>query len=179
MASRNRPSEQASSRTTNASTALPDYEPPSAPLTQAQRRALSQLPQTHPLTELSEHLRNAYSACYDNASAVNDTYHSKLQVMQGRRRKNDEEPEHESLEDMRQQVDQLTKELDSRVRGVVDGHETVAAIQRALQNVHNSTRETTRDEDAEMDETLAAHHIFKEKMASEKLEWEVKSMQER
>ena len=176
MAPRNRTSEQASSRPTKASTALPAYEPPSAPLTQAQRRALSQLSQTHPLTELSEQLRNAYTACYTNASAVNDVYQNKLQRVEGRRRRNDSEPDNNGLEDMRLNVDRLTEELESSVRGMIDGHETVASMQRALQD---SSRETSQAADAEVDENLAARNIFKRTIESEKAEWEAKSMRER
>ncbi|KAI9756201.1 MAG: hypothetical protein M4579_003941 [Chaenotheca gracillima] len=134
---------------------MPEYQPPTHPLTPASVRTLISLPQSHSLTKLQHHLKTANETVTHMAGEVNDRLWQK-QEMQRRRRvrrpqpssqgpeggEDDEEAAaaaaaEEALAEMGNQVENMTAEMEARTRGLIDAEAKLEALQDVLKEVGN------------------------------------------
>lgn len=134
-----------SSRPTARSTPLPRYQPPSHPLNATAQRALHDLPRSHRVDGLQTHLVQAINNLTAAAGDINDRSQQKIANHQKRKARRlardgvapDEEDNDgdRAVEEMRDNVAELTADLEQRVRKIVDAKAAVENVTMVLREL--------------------------------------------
>lgn len=120
---------------------LPVYQPLANKLNEAAQRALHNIPNTHRLDGLHRRLQNANAVLSNSAVEVNDRYQRKSFADQKRQAKlraqglEDDNQDDEAMENVRQDVHDMTDRIDESVRKVIDCKVAVEAVEAALKEV--------------------------------------------
>lgn len=210
-----------SARSTVRFTPLPRYQPPSHPLNANAQRALHELPRSHRVDGLETHLSQAINNLTAAAGDINDRSQQKIAnnqkrkarrqardgVAPGREGDEDEDDRDRAVEEMRENVAELTAELEQRVRKIIDARaavENVTSVLRELDtNLSNGQgviaptqstlgasqlREKRRrpnvnlsdeEDDGEESNSMGPLGVFRQKIESFHTEYEGSSMRHR
>lgn len=131
-------------RPTQGPTPLPAYQPPSCPLNDAAQRSLLALSQTRDVNRLKDHIRRGHETLQDSATEINERLQSKLAQQEradARRAESGREEDAESralVEEMKQKVEELTRNMEAGVRTMIDAQATIEAVEKALGEVHHA-----------------------------------------
>lgn len=138
---RSRPS-GTSNRQRSGHTALPTYQPPQHPLNENAIRAIQDLHRNHRLDSLKTRLNAANNHLAGAAVDINDRLVAQIALHEksrARREKQgsqeDNEEEERAMDEKRQQTDDLTGELESGVRKIIDAKLEVEGFEKALKEL--------------------------------------------
>ena len=139
-----RPSVTAS-RQSRVPIALPPYEVPTNPLNQKAQNALHDLPRDHSLGSLKARMKAANAHLSHAAADINDRLQAKVEREEkGKRRREalsspgSTDPGDEALEQMRQETEEMTVNLDQKIRDVIDSRAKIDGVEKILKELDSN-----------------------------------------
>lgn len=173
-----RPAASSSTTTNTQPPSLPQYEPPTAPLNPAAKRALAGLLESHTVRRLKDHIRHAGEKLTDSAGEVNERVtdervrHEKRTTRDREAGKEEDEDEKENLEKREEEVRNITADLDKGMRGIVDSDVKLAGLVGGIGHLE-------RDAERESGVGGPPVEVLRERIAREGEEWEGRSLVDR
>ncbi len=125
---------------------VPEYQSLQHPLTPTAQRALSVLSQTHALSKLKVHLKEANVTLTEAAGLINDRHTLRLDTQRKEERRRakqgnlPDEPNNKrdrQLETLQSKVDKLTRRMEEGVRKIIDGQAVVTNLEETLRSATN------------------------------------------
>lgn len=138
---RSRASASASTPASTRHAALPQYQPPAAPLNPAAQRAFANLlQQTHNLRRLQVHIKHAGDTLTDTAGAVNDRASEIRDKYERRKARGGDDPHEtgqraEEADAFDDKVGEVTAGLEGQMRAVIDGAAWVNRVHESMQDI--------------------------------------------
>ncbi|MCJ1357899.1 MAG: hypothetical protein MMC33_007895 [Icmadophila ericetorum] len=131
-------------RQTHGPTPLPIYQPPACALNDAGQRSLMALSQDREMNRLKQHIKKGHETLQENVTEINE----RLQVrvahqdrVDAKRVENGREEDEDGkamIEDMKQKVEELTRNIEAGVRSLIDAQATIEGVEKALGEIQHN-----------------------------------------